>query len=67
LQYSAPVLQLGCGVLIFHEPMHGARLAGFGLVWLALAVFTWDGIRHHRRVARTPPVVPVPEAVGSPN
>ena len=65
LQYSAPILQLGCGVLIFHEPMHGARLAGFGLVWLALAVFTWDGIRHHRRTSRTTPVVPIPEAVGS--
>ena len=37
LQYVAPILQLGCGVLIFHEPMPPARLAGFGLVWLALS------------------------------
>jgi chloramphenicol-sensitive protein RarD len=48
LQYLAPVLQLGCGVLIFNEPMPPVRLAGFGLVWLALAVFTWDGLRRVR-------------------
>jgi chloramphenicol-sensitive protein RarD len=48
LQYLAPILQLGCGVLIYGEPMPAARLAGFALVWLALAVFTWDSIRHMR-------------------
>jgi chloramphenicol-sensitive protein RarD len=48
LQYLAPILQLGCGVLILHEPMPPARLAGFGMVWLALAVFTVDGIRRLR-------------------
>ncbi|TDC48078.1 EamA family transporter RarD, partial [Micromonospora sp. KC207] len=40
LQYLAPILQLGCGVLIFHEPMPPARLAGFALVWMALLAFT---------------------------
>jgi chloramphenicol-sensitive protein RarD len=49
LQYVAPILQLGCGVLIFHEPMPAARLAGFGLVWIALIVFTVDGLRGTRR------------------
>ena len=48
LQYVAPILQLACGVLIFHEPMPAARLAGFGLVWIALIVFTVDGIRAGR-------------------
>ena len=48
LQYLAPILQLACGVLVFHEPMPPARLAGFALVWLALVVFSWDGIRHAR-------------------
>jgi chloramphenicol-sensitive protein RarD len=48
LQYTAPILQLGCGVLLFHEPMPPARLAGFALVWLALVVFTVDGVRHIR-------------------
>jgi len=52
LQYTAPILQLACGVLIYHEPMPPARLAGFALVWVALAVFSWDGIRHARRSGR---------------
>ncbi len=52
LQYLAPILQLGCGVLVFGEPMPPARLAGFALVWLALTVFTWDGIRHVRAANR---------------
>nr|WP_205863810.1 EamA family transporter RarD [Planosporangium mesophilum] len=50
LQYLTPTLQLGCGVLVYHEPLPPAQLAGFALVWTALAVFTWDGIRNARRV-----------------
>ena len=64
LQYVAPILQLGCGVLIFHEPMPPARLAGFALVWLALVVFTVDGVRSARAsrttTAATEPVAAVP-------
>ena len=52
LQYVAPILQLGCGVLIFHEPMPAARLAGFVLVWLALIIFTLDGLRLRSARAR---------------
>ncbi|MDG4807338.1 EamA family transporter RarD [Micromonospora sp. WMMD1120] len=48
IQYLAPILQLACGVLIFHEPMPPARLAGFALVWLALVVFTFDAVRTSR-------------------
>jgi chloramphenicol-sensitive protein RarD len=55
LQYIMPILQLACGVLVFHEPMPAARLAGFALVWVALAVFTIDGIRHARGKGRTAP------------
>lgn len=54
LQYVAPVLQFGLGVAVFHEPMPPARLAGFALVWLALVVFTADGLRQARRNARAP-------------
>ncbi len=52
LQYVAPILQLACGVLVFHEPMPAARLAGFALVWVALIIFTVDGIRAAREGAR---------------
>jgi chloramphenicol-sensitive protein RarD len=52
LQYVAPILQLFCGLAIYHEPMPAARLLGFGLVWLALAIFTWDALTVGRRARR---------------
>lgn len=52
LQYLTPVLQLGTGVLVFHEPLPPATLAGFAMVWVALIVFTIDGIRAFRRQTR---------------
>jgi chloramphenicol-sensitive protein RarD len=53
LQYLAPVLQFGSGVLVFHEPMPPARLAGFALVWAALVLLTAEGVRNARRARRT--------------
>lgn len=49
LQYLAPVLQFGFGVFYFGEEMPAGRWAGFALVWVALAVFTWDALHHRRR------------------
>jgi chloramphenicol-sensitive protein RarD len=49
LQYVAPVMQFACGVLVFHEAMPPMRWAGFALVWLALAVLSWDGLAQRRR------------------
>jgi chloramphenicol-sensitive protein RarD len=49
LQYLAPLMQFAIGVLVLREPMPPARLAGFALVWLALTIFTVDGLRTHRR------------------
>jgi chloramphenicol-sensitive protein RarD len=55
LFYLTPVMQLSWGVLVGHEPMPPARWLGFGLIWLALLVFTVDavrGARADRRAAR---------------
>ncbi|MEU4095310.1 EamA family transporter RarD [Streptomyces sp. NPDC026673] len=49
LQYLAPVFQFGLGLLWFHEEMPAERWAGFALVWLALALLTWDALRAARR------------------
>lgn len=49
LNYIAPIMQFVVGVLIFHEQMSPMRWAGFGLVWLALVIFTWDGLTRRRR------------------
>ncbi|MEV0594280.1 EamA family transporter RarD [Nonomuraea cavernae] len=53
LQYIAPVLQLLCGVLVVKETMPASRWIGFSIVWLALAIFTYDSIRTARATART--------------
>ncbi|KAA6221104.1 EamA family transporter RarD [Streptomyces albofaciens JCM 4342] len=52
LQYLAPTFQFALGLLVFHEEMPPERWAGFGLVWLALVVLTYDAIRTARS-ART--------------
>ncbi|WP_030867479.1 EamA family transporter RarD [Streptomyces violaceoruber] len=52
LQYLAPVFQFLLGILYFGEAMPPERWAGFGLVWLALTLLTWDALRTARRTAR---------------
>lgn len=49
LQYLAPVFQFILGIVYFHEAMPPERWAGFGLVWLALTLLTWDALRTSRR------------------
>ena len=43
LQYISPTLQFALGVWVFHEPFEMARLAGFVLIWAALAVYSVEG------------------------
>jgi chloramphenicol-sensitive protein RarD len=57
LQYLTPTLQFALGVLWFHEAMPAGRWVGFGLVWVALAAFTGESLRHRRRALRTGMVV----------
>jgi chloramphenicol-sensitive protein RarD len=54
LQYLAPILQFLIGVLVYHEPMPASRVAGFALVWMALIVFSVDGLTGRRRAAPIP-------------
>jgi chloramphenicol-sensitive protein RarD len=57
LQYIAPILQFFVGVVIEREPLPAPRLLGFALVWLALVVFTWDGLRRRRTEPLAQPAV----------
>jgi chloramphenicol-sensitive protein RarD len=50
LQYIAPTLQLLCGLLVTHEAFGAPQAVGFGLVWVALVLFTSDLVRSHRAV-----------------
>ncbi len=52
LQYLTPLMQLAIGVFVYDEPMPPARLVGFAVVWVALAVFTVDTLRHARASSR---------------
>jgi chloramphenicol-sensitive protein RarD len=57
IQYFAPFIQFIVGVVVLQEPMPLERWIGFGLVWIALAVLTFDlvrGVRSARRVAAGP-------------
>jgi chloramphenicol-sensitive protein RarD len=49
-QYIAPTCQFLIGVLIYHEPFSQDRLIGFAMIWLALIVFTSEGIAYRRRL-----------------
>lgn len=49
LQYLAPILQFALGVLVFREDMPLGRWVGFGLVWVALVLFTVESVSHRRR------------------
>ena len=49
LQYLAPTIQFVLGLVVFDEAMTPVKWVGFGLVWLALAIFTVEALRHRRR------------------
>ncbi len=51
LQYIGPSIQFVIGVWWFGEPLGTQRLAGFALIWAALAVYSLDGAWSARRAA----------------
>jgi chloramphenicol-sensitive protein RarD len=52
LQYLAPILQFLLGVTVLDEHMSAMRWVGFGLVWVALVMFTIEAGQYRRRQAR---------------
>lgn len=52
LQYLAPILQFVLGITVKDEHMTTMRWVGFTLVWVALAIFTVEAVRHRRRQLR---------------
>ncbi|HEY74728.1 MAG TPA: EamA family transporter RarD [Thermoflexia bacterium] len=55
LQYIAPTLQFLLGVLVYREPFPPARLIGFSLVWIALAILALDaGLTRRARILVKP-------------
>jgi chloramphenicol-sensitive protein RarD len=62
LQYLGPSLQFLLGVIVYHEAMSVMRWVGFGLVWLALVIFTGDGLLFRRRTLASAAARPVTSA-----
>jgi chloramphenicol-sensitive protein RarD len=56
VQYLGPSIQFLLGVWVFNEPFSAARSVGFGCIWLALVIYTFDGWRVSRRAAMAPAV-----------
>lgn len=54
LQYMAPTLQFLIGVLVYNEPFGPDRVVGFGLIWLALIIYTFESMIHRRRAIVVP-------------
>ncbi len=48
LQYLAPSCTFFLGVFVYHEPFRRAQLMTFGLIWIALAIFTADALARWR-------------------
>jgi chloramphenicol-sensitive protein RarD len=62
LQFVAPIMQFLTGVFLLGEPMPFERWVGFGLVWVAVAIFTVDSLVNSRR-QRARAAVAVPDPV----
>jgi chloramphenicol-sensitive protein RarD len=61
MQYLTPTVQFILGLVVFGEPMPPMRWLGFGLIWLALALFTVESLRNRHNQHRHDPL----EAVGA--
>jgi len=50
MQYFAPTIQLFIGIFIYHEFFDLSRLVGFAIIWSSLIIFTFEGLRHRRKL-----------------
>jgi chloramphenicol-sensitive protein RarD len=50
LNYVVPTIQFGLGVAVYGEPFDLARLGGFAVIWLALALYSIEMLRLTRRL-----------------
>ena len=47
IQYLAPTLQFLIGVFVYGEAFTPDRMIGFGLIWIALAIYSLDSLLAH--------------------
>ena len=49
-QYSSPTIQFFIAIYAFNEPLSMQQLFAFGLIWIAVALFTAESILWYRKV-----------------
>ncbi len=49
IQYITPTLQFILGVFVYNEPFPLSRMVGFCMIWLALILYSIEGVRFNRR------------------
>jgi chloramphenicol-sensitive protein RarD len=49
IQYITPTMQFLLGVFVYNEPFPTSRLVGFCIIWLALLLYSIEGVRFNRR------------------
>ena len=42
MQYIAPTMIFIIAIFVFHEPFSTVRAIAFGLIWAALALYSWS-------------------------
>ncbi|RWX75907.1 EamA family transporter RarD [Neorhizobium lilium] len=55
MQYLAPTMIFLIAIFAFHEPLNTAKLLAFGLIWVALIVYSWPMIRQAMGSAESKP------------
>lgn len=56
LQYIAPTMQFLLGIYVFNEAFGKEQLVGFGLIWMALLVYSFEAVWVSRRKSLSPAV-----------
>ena len=51
LQYTSPTIQFLLAVFFYGEALTPVRLVGFGLIWTALMIYTFEGVMTRQRQA----------------
>jgi chloramphenicol-sensitive protein RarD len=55
LQYVSPTMQFLLGVLLYHEAFTHERVIGFSIIWLALIIYSAEGLLVRQRTLRAAP------------
>ncbi len=48
LQYIGPTLSFIIAVYLYGEPLNAEKMVTFGLIWIAILLFSWDSLRQNR-------------------